>query len=288
MFSIFMAEAAPPRPPRRWSGRNSSTADQPLRFPSYLIPGRLSTRFLQRRRRPSPSASDVPPLSNSPTETMASTEDDYATTGLVPHEENRSSAENTKPGLARFRPTTIRCAQCGTDFAFCSQIMSKSFTGHYGRAYLVSPPASPSLGVSEEEKGDRNLINIEVGASMLRILTTGAHVVADISCAVCRLKIGWKYTDAKEEAQKYKIGKFILETQRTREYNGWEEGPNHIPDLEWEGGDDEQEEEDAVVFDSDDESECDDIFAGVWNAKTAAQRRERRGKKLEQRRAKTD
>ncbi|CRK35816.1 hypothetical protein BN1708_016471, partial [Verticillium longisporum] len=37
-------------------------------------------------------------------------------------------------------------------------------------------------------------------------LVTGWHVVADITCAVCHAKLGWKYVDAREEAQKYKVG----------------------------------------------------------------------------------
>lgn len=100
-------------------------------------------------------------------------------------------------------------------------------------------------------------------------------MVADITCGTCSSKLGWKYVDAKEQSQKYKVGKFILETERVMTHRSWEDAC--VPEME------EPEEsleparesggEEEVVFDSDDEDECDDIFAGTWNAETVAKRR---------------
>lgn len=102
---------------------------------------------------------------------------------------------------------------------------------------------------------------------------TGWHVVADITCGTCASKLGWKYVDAKEAAQKYKVGKFILETERVMTYRSWELVP--VGEL-----DDKQPSDDRdsaeVVFDSDDEDECEDVFAGTWDAQTAAKRRSRK------------
>lgn len=42
-------------------------------------------------------------------------------------------------------------------------------------------------------------------------MTTGRHVVRDISCRQCKEIVGWKYDKAHEAAEKYKEGKFILE-----------------------------------------------------------------------------
>ncbi|OIW23520.1 yippee-like protein, partial [Coniochaeta ligniaria NRRL 30616] len=88
------------------------------------------------------------------------------------------------------------CGTCAADLALGAQIVSKGFTGRYGRAFLLD---------------DGELLNIKIGSRENRQLVTGAHVVADISCAVCGTKVGWKYVQATEAAQKYKEGKFILE-----------------------------------------------------------------------------
>lgn len=76
-----------------------------------------------------------------------------------------------------------------------------------------------------------NLVNITVGRPESRNLVTGAHVVADINCATCGIKIGWKYVDAREQTQKYKVGKFILETERVVLFHSWEDVPAGGTDL---------------------------------------------------------
>ncbi|KAK4213571.1 yippee-like protein [Rhypophila decipiens] len=196
------------------------------------------------------------------------------------------------PRLSRMRPDTLRCNTCSTDIAFCSQIVSKGFTGRHGRAYLVSAPsakattscpASP-LNKKNNPKStkagtDADLVNIHVGRPENRQLVTGQHVVADISCIVCGSKLGWKYVDAREQAQKYKVGKFILETQRVVAFHSWEdidEEDDTTASRNASTGNIPQHvaaQEEAIVFDSEDEDECDEIFAGVWDAEVVAKRR---------------
>lgn len=89
--------------------------------------------------------------------------------------------------------------------------------------------------------------------------------------------LGWKYVAAEEESQRYKVGKFILETKRV------------VRDVAWESGDALEEEmgvvserpkkglDEDVEFDSQDEDECEDLFAGVWSADLARKRRAGRG-----------
>ena len=96
--------------------------------------------------------------------------------------------------------------------------------------------------------------------------------------------MGWKYVAAEEESQKYKVGKYILETKRVGMWTRWEgEGEGE--------GDDEGElcvgggsngrrrrrrimtELDDVEFDSQDEEECEDLFSGVWTREAALRRR---------------
>lgn len=110
------------------------------------------------------------------------------------------------------------------------------------------------------------------------------HVVADVSCTICGSVLGWKYVDAKEASQKYKIGKFILEMKRVVLGVGWEDvgvvgcGEEHGEgELEEGNGNKEVGEgEEVVVFDSEDEDECEDLFAGVWDPEVVAKRRARR------------
>ena len=44
-------------------------------------------------------------------------------------------------------------------------------------------------------------------------MTTGRHIVRDISCRQCKEIVGWKYDKAYEASEKYKEGKFILEEE---------------------------------------------------------------------------
>ncbi|OTA70430.1 yippee-domain-containing protein [Hypoxylon sp. EC38] len=287
MYSIMFNEAlpAPPPPPA------AQEEAQGPRFPVYLLPS-LTMPFRRRRQSShssygSPPGDTLPSLSSSPTDSTPSspigsplTPSFFLPTNFLSSfkskDHNRRSS--TKPAeatkLARTQPNTIRCSTCASDFAFSSQIVSKGFTGRYGRAYLVAPPDRPQ---HKGAKG-RDLINIKVGKSETRVLVTGSHVVADITCAVCHTKVGWKYIDAKEDSQKYKIGKFILETQRVVVYRNWEDVMvDEVPDLEMEQkGLEAGSDGDPVIFDSDDEDECEDLFAGSWDPEVVAKRRSRK------------
>jgi hypothetical protein len=102
-----------------------------------------------------------------------------------------------------------------------------------------------------------------------RQLVTGAHTVSDISCRSCGSVLGWKYVDAVEDSQKYKMGKFILETRRI------------IKDSEWDTSVNEEEDDGMannkdVEFDSQDEDECEDLFSGIWSPQLAKRRRKNR------------
>lgn len=149
---------------------------------------------------------------------------------------------------------------------------------------MSPPPARPASHAEQDKDKSRDLINTKVGRPQNRQLVTGAHVVADISCMVCDSVVGWKYVDAKETAQRYKIGKFILETRKVVGGKTWEDVEGSTIDgeassavvcqskAEWKAVDDKEE----IGFDSEDEDECDDLFAGVWDPEIVKKRRERR------------
>lgn len=114
--------------------------------------------------------------------------------------------------------------------------------------------------------------------------------MADIRCRVCDMVLGWKYVAAEEEGQKYKVGKFILETKRVCRGVDWERdggalGVAGVDDVEDNGGvnvsrlgkgkafDPGNGSDDDIEFDSQDEDECEDLFAGVWSQGLAKKRR---------------
>jgi len=95
-------------------------------------------------------------------------------------------------------------------------------------------------------------------------------------CTICGNCLGWKYVDAKEQAQRYKIGKFILETKKVVLCTNWEFG---VVQEEEGMGVDKGGVDGVVVFDSEDEDECEDLFSGVWDAEVAVKRRAKRVRK---------
>mmetsp|Transcript_30077 Transcript_30077/g.34969 ORF Transcript_30077/g.34969 Transcript_30077/m.34969 type:complete len:227 (-) Transcript_30077:249-929(-) len=54
-------------------------------------------------------------------------------------------------------------------------------------------------------------VNMTIGPPEDRRLMTGLHSVNDIFCKRCKTLIGWTYSKAYEQSQKYKEGKFIIE-----------------------------------------------------------------------------
>jgi len=90
--------------------------------------------------------------------------------------------------------------------------------------------------------------------------------------------LGWKYVAADEDSQRYKVGKFILETKRVCRAVDWErEVDEEVLDAASgkenavDGKDD-----DEIQFDSQDEDECEDLFAGIWSPQLAKRRRKNR------------
>ncbi|PSS27422.1 hypothetical protein M430DRAFT_130939 [Amorphotheca resinae ATCC 22711] len=228
-------------------------------FPTYLVPSfPFSSPFRWRQQSTSSTSSET-----SENSSRSSPNPDPQI-----HKEER---------LCRSQPDTLKCLTCATDIAFASQIVSKGFTGRHGRAYLVSPPARLPSSHKKKNHKSTDLVNIRIGRAVNRELLTGEHVVADVSCAICQTVLGWKYVDAKEQGQRYKIGKYILETKRVIPSVSWEDGTEE-PELEQAEGADRDSDE-AIVFDEDDEDECEDLFNGIWDPKVVAKRRSRKVKR---------
>lgn len=86
------------------------------------------------------------------------------------------------------------CLKCHTHLATISSMLSRAFTGQYGRAYLFD-----------------YVVNVDEGDPVDRTMTTGLHTVRDIYCRNCATVLGWKYDKAHVDSQRYKEGKYILE-----------------------------------------------------------------------------
>lgn len=87
--------------------------------------------------------------------------------------------------------------------------------------------------------------------------------------------LGWKYDEAEEESQRYKVGKYILETKMICSSSNWEGRELQMPPVssQYTG---QGTNGDGIEFDSQDEDECEDLFAGVWTPSLAVKRRQRR------------
>lgn len=120
---------------------------------------------------------------------------------------------------------------------------------------------------------DLCLPNTKTDAPSSRQLVTGVHTVSDVRCAFCSSMLGWKYDGAEEESQRYKVGKYILETRMVCSSSNWEKDERELPPMSLRQGEVDASREAAVDFDSQDEDECEDLFAGVWSPSLAIKRR---------------
>lgn len=101
---------------------------------------------------------------------------------------------------------TYSCLHCRAQLANHDELISKSFQGSQGRAYLFN-----------------SVVNVNTSAAEERVLLTGLHEVADIYCDCCKTLLGWKYEHAFESSQKYKEGKYIIELVHMVKDNGWDD-----------------------------------------------------------------
>ncbi|CDH93300.1 Yippee domain-containing protein [Caenorhabditis elegans] len=92
------------------------------------------------------------------------------------------------------------CTNCDTYLADKGHLVSTSFTGTTGQAFLF-----------------KNVTNVKFGESVVRNMLTGAHFVRDVFCQSCRAQLGWMYELAPNDNEKYKEGSVILERMNITE-----------------------------------------------------------------------
>lgn len=96
--------------------------------------------------------------------------------------------------------SAVACASCGGHLAKADDLLSKSYTGRLGRAYQY-----------------RNTINTTQGESEDRLLLTGLHTVAELTCVACSTAVGWTYVAAADPKNANKVGTSVLEKCRIRQ-----------------------------------------------------------------------
>lgn len=139
--------------------------------------------------------------------------EEAATEGHANGQSSSQSSHSTGSGnmvktfQAYLPPTnrTYSCVHCRAHLASHDELISKSFQGSQGRAYLFN-----------------SVVNVACGQAEERVLLTGLHAVADIYCECCKTPLGWKYEHAFESSQKYKEGKYIIELAHMIKENGWD------------------------------------------------------------------
>lgn len=130
-------------------------------------------------------------------------------TDAAPYSDTATETKRVSKTFRQYLPSqchrTYSCVHCRAHLANHDELISKSFQGSQGRAYLFN-----------------SVVNVGCGPAEERVLLTGLHAVADIFCDCCKTTLGWKYEHAFESSQKYKEGKFIIELAHMIKENGWE------------------------------------------------------------------
>jgi len=96
-----------------------------------------------------------------------------------------------------------RDPKCLCPFASEAQLISRNFKGSYGAAILF-------------EKAS----NVILGKTLKREMLTGEHIIRPVFCKKCRTDLGWKYEYTKNDDQRYKEGKFVLEVECLKSTSG--------------------------------------------------------------------
>jgi len=97
------------------------------------------------------------------------------------------------------------CANCRAHLASHDELISKTFQGNQGRAYLFN-----------------SVVNVGCGPIEDRLFITGLHSVKNIFCRRCNTPLGWYYDLCYETREKYKEGKYIIEVCYMVKENSWD------------------------------------------------------------------
>nr|GMC48624.1 protein yippee-like At5g53940 [Ipomoea batatas] len=110
---------------------------------------------------------------------------------------------------------TYNCKFCKTQLALADDLVSRVYKNWFLEARIAKLDVCLAQAF-HCRRGKaylfNNVVNNMVGPLEERMMLSGMHTVADIFCCCCGQIIGWKYEAAHEKSQKYKEGKFVLES----------------------------------------------------------------------------
>lgn len=89
----------------------------------------------------------------------------------------------------------ILCKQCSCHLCLSNLIISDSFTGGSGQAYLVDKLINFTLDEKVEESQ----------------MKTGRYLIRKVRCHQCNTILGWTYKKSFDYRESYKEGKFVIE-----------------------------------------------------------------------------
>ena len=95
---------------------------------------------------------------------------------LLTHEIDSPKASSPSQLASLSGPSIYCCSKCLTHLTTADSVISKSFHGRHGRAYLFEEAVNVGKGPTED-----------------RLLITGMHCVCDIFCKSCQEMVGWTY-----------------------------------------------------------------------------------------------
>ncbi|KAL7268460.1 hypothetical protein RUND412_008915 [Rhizina undulata] len=262
-----------------------SLGEPPIAFPKYLLPplSFLKSKFSAASDPLSTSSSSSPSSSCPPTAKESKSKKSDTKYSLKsssnkpknspPEATEKDDETNDECGNIHGNIEYLKCKHCRSDICFATRIISKGFIGRHGRAYLVNRLQTEQITLLPE---------------MERPLVTGYHKVSDVACKICGYILGWKYVNAEQEDQRYKIGKYIIERERVTRVNCWDmprrnpsatENPmtkNERSEIPMSDGYFDPISMELVEaaergdVDSEDEDELEDMFLGIWTPQTAA------------------
>ncbi|XP_053662999.1 protein yippee-like [Anopheles marshallii] len=98
------------------------------------------------------------------------------------------------------------CAACNTNLTNWEQLISTRYIGTTGPAYLF-----------------RRVVNLTQSEVQYRYMNTGHHLVRDVMCKKCKVKLGWMYEFAMQKPQEFKEGAVLLERSKIVESKGFKD-----------------------------------------------------------------
>lgn len=94
----------------------------------------------------------------------------------------------------------ITCVECSSHLCLSNLIISDSFNGTNGAAYLVE-----------------NVINIDVDPLLEQSkMRTGEYLTHKFKCHQCKQQLGWYYKKSFKQEESYKEGKYVIEKKFIR------------------------------------------------------------------------